>query len=142
MPILAFLSLGFLVGNLIGLSSDNVVTTILPLLFAFGGGSAVGFFHKIEEQFRKTAYQLIFALSISCLIGAYSGIVISEYQLLSPKERRQYRVESSIKESKYLFSQEIVSEANIVDQLYATGKLNIEDAYEELYKIIIEKDRK
>jgi len=141
MPILAFLTLGFLIGNLLGLSSDSVVKTIIPLLFAFGGGSAIGFLHKLEDRFRTRAYQLIFVVSISCLFGTYSGIIMSEYQLLSPNKTQVNRAEKSIKDKKYLFSGETISKADEIDQLYSSGLMEVEDAYESLYKIISQRGK-
>lgn len=142
MSILAFLSLGFLIGNLLGLSSNGVVKAIMPLLFAFGGGSAVGFLHKIEDRYRIIAYQLIFVFSISCLIGTYTGIIVSEHQLLSPERGQISRANSTIKDNKYLFSKEAISKADTIDQLYASELMKAEDAYQGLYEIITQLDKK
>jgi hypothetical protein len=141
MPILAFLFLGFLIGNLVGLSADGAVKAILPLLFAFGGCSAVGLFHKLEDRYRKIAYQLIFTLSISCLIGTYTGIIVSEYRLLSSKNGQTSVAANDSRKNKYLFVNKAISKADAIDQLLAAKKLKIEDAYKELYDIITQLEK-
>ena len=135
MHILAFTALGFLIGNLVGLTAESVISAILPLLFAFGGGSAIGFFHKIDQESRQWASTAILAISLSCLVGVYSGIAVSEHQLLTPAERKYVRAEASIAESKYLRSY-LASEADQIDQLKSTGALSPEEAYQALYKLL------
>jgi hypothetical protein len=83
--IVAFAALGLLIGNLVGLTAQSVVSSLLGLLFAFVGGSVLVFLEKLTPEIRKLAGQSILALSVSCLIGTYVGIVVSEWQLLSPK---------------------------------------------------------
>lgn len=135
MGLVSFLMLGFLIGNLAGLSAEGIVRDLLPLLFAFGGGSAVGLMNKLDERAKRTAYQAIFALSLSCLLGAYTGILVSEYQILTPESRRETRRELSIEQSKYLRSQ-LMSEADQIDQMFSTGVLTQDKAYEALYDLI------
>lgn len=135
--ILAFAALGFLIGNMVGLTAESVISALLPLLFAFGGGSAVGLLHKLDADGRKAASGAILSLSIACLVGTYIGITVSEYQLLTPPERRQLRADASISESKYLRSF-LASEASRIDQLKATGILTAEQAYEAQYQLLIQ----
>ncbi len=137
----AFLMLGFLVGNLVGLTAESVVSVLIPLLFAFGGGSAIGFFHKLDSASRQVASKAIFAFSVACLIGIYIGILVSEHQLLTPKSRQEARADASISDSKYLRSY-VISKADQIDQLKATGALTPEEAYEALYSLVSEKEDK
>ena len=139
MSFLAFTALGFLIGNLVGLTSDSVVSALLPLLFAFGGGSAIGFFHKLEPESRQLASAAILAVSVSCLAGVYIGIAVSEHQWLTPQERRQERVDQTISESKYLRSY-LMSEANQIDQMKSTGALTADQAYKALYDLVHRED--
>lgn len=135
MPILAFAALGFLIGNLVGMTAESVVGAILPLLFAFGGGSAIGFFHKLGAKSRHAASAAILAISVACLIGVYVGIAVSEHQWLTPHDRKQVRSTASIAESKYLRSY-LASEADQIDQLKSSGAMTAEQAYQALYKIL------
>lgn len=128
----AFLSLGFLIGNLVGLTAESVTSTILALLFAFGGGSALAFVQKLEPKNLKLVSVAIIALSWSCLAGIYSGIRVSEYQMLSPQKEEPVS-KISIEDKKYL-RENITSKANLIDQRLANGHYNFEEAYRELYK--------
>ena len=47
MGAIAFAALGFLIGNLVGLTGGPISASTIALLFAFGGGSAVGFLPKL-----------------------------------------------------------------------------------------------
>ena len=137
--LLSFFMLGFLIGNLAGLSAEGIVRDLLPLLFAFGGGSAVGLMNKLDQRDKRTAYKAIFALSLSCLLGTYTGILVSEYQILTPESRREERHEMSIVQLKYLRSH-LMSEADTIDQLYSRGVLTQDKAYEALYDLIKEQE--
>lgn len=139
MDVLAFTALGFLIGNLVGLTAESVVSAILPLLFAFGGGSAIGYFHKISLEARQSASTAILAISLSCLVGVYSGIAVSEHQWLTPEERRDVRAEAGIADSKYLRSY-LASEADQIDQLKSAGALSPEEAYQALYQLVGRKE--
>ena len=134
MAAIAFFMLGFLIGNLVGMSAESVIATLMPLLFAFGGGSAIGFLHKVDEASRKVAFTAILTLSVGCLAGTYLGVAVSEYQLLSPTsvgvEER-----AAIVDSKYLRSY-LISEADQIDQLYASDVLSPQRAYERLYALV------
>lgn len=137
MYIVAFSALGFLIGNLVGLTAESVVSAVVPLLFAFGGGTAIGFFHKLEGESRRAASVAILAISVACLGGVYLGIATSEYQWLTPEHRRAERVTAGIAETKYLRAY-LVAEADQIDQLKVTGALTAEQAYEALYKLVRE----
>jgi hypothetical protein len=134
MLIIAFTTLGFLIGNLIGLSAESTLVTVLPLLFAFGGGAAIAFLHKLKQGERRNASVAITALSLSCLIGVYTGIYITEHQIISTSEVKQARL-SSIESRKYLRSININSVEQI-DSKLKTGELSIKQAYEALYNLI------
>lgn len=138
---LAFLMLGFLIGNLVGLTAQSVVTALLPLLLAFGGGSAVGFLKKLGPDERTSASKAVVALSLSCLIGTYCGILVSEHQWLTPQEVRQARLTQSIAETKYLRAY-ATSEVAQIDQLYRAGRLSPEQAYDQLYQLLKAKGAK
>ena len=132
---LAFICLGFLIGNLAGLSAGGVARTLLPLLFAFGGGSAVAFMQKLEPDNRKRAAVAIIALSISCLVGLYSGVLVAEYQWLSPEKEKAHLTRASIEARKYV-REHLVSPANKIDTKLTNNELPIREAYEQLYKLI------
>jgi hypothetical protein len=135
MIILAFISLGFLIGNLVGLTSESVVMGIIPLLFTFAGGSAIAFFRKIPKEDQKKSAQALFAISFSCLIGIYFGIFISEYQLISKKNEGENRF--TIEQKKYLRT-EIIKSVNAIDMRYrlsgSEGR-NEKEFYKELNSV-------
>jgi len=132
--IIAFLSLGFLVGNLAGLTAETVTSTLLGLLFAFAGGSAIAFMHKLDRDARIDASRAILSLSVACLIGVYVGIFVSEHQFLSPDSPKNAH-RSSVQARKYL-REKLLPQAEVIDQQKANLQLTTEEAYEKLYELI------
>src|SRR6266404_185421 len=92
---LGYAALGFLVGNLVGLPSHSVVTGLLSLLFAFGGSSILVFISKVGLEDRAVAGKCIFALSLACLFGTYTGIMVSEWRLLTPPSLRSVNLSNT-----------------------------------------------
>ncbi len=133
--ILAFLFLGLLIGILTGMTAESVTSTLMALLFTFGGGSAIAFVHKLDNKGRKLASQAIVVLSISCLIGIFAGVYITERQLLTPEDYRSSPEISSV-EARKLLRSKLISEVNIIDQAYKGGQLSVEQAYEAIYKTV------
>ena len=80
----AFSFLGLLVGNIVGLTSASISNTVLAAIFAFIGGSVVTFQSKLTNEQIRFALHAITAFSIFTLFGIYIGILVKEYQLLSP----------------------------------------------------------
>lgn len=133
--VIAFVSLGFLIGNLAGLTSASITVPLLSALFAFGGGSAVAWLQKIDTESRHLASVIIFSLSLSCLIGVYSGIYVSEHQLLTPEKVRQERwADDSSLTYLYLRSVDIAL-AHKIDQMYTSKRITAEQAYEQIYEM-------
>ena len=83
-------SIGLLVGSLVGMSSDHLSRVLLGLLFGLIGGSIAASLRKIPVSDRRLAGAALFALSLGCLIGVYSGILVSQYQLLTPVSERPW----------------------------------------------------
>ncbi len=134
MVVVAFACLGFLIGNLVGLSAESTLAVVIPLLFSFGGGSAVALLPKLDQPSRKEASAAVIALSVSCLAGVYSGILVSEYQFLSPRASSVSGA-TSIAEKKYLRSLNL-NDVDRIDQRYRAGDLTADKAYEQLYQLI------
>jgi hypothetical protein len=132
-PIAGFAVLGFLVGNLVGLTAESVTGTAVGLLFAFGGGSAIAFLHRLDPPSRVLAGQAVAALSFSCLLGVYTGIVVSEYQLLSPRRPLPPRT-VAVAELKYNRSAAL-ARADAIDQHLANRDLDPQQAYNQLYGV-------
>jgi hypothetical protein len=128
----AFACLGFLIGNLVGLSATSALAVIIPLLFTFGGGSAIAFLPKLDTASRKLAATAVIALSLSCLIGVYFGIFVSEHQFLSASSTSR---QIAIAERKYLRSTSL-SEVDVIDQKLRTRELTAEEAYRQLYQLV------
>lgn len=132
---LAFIALGFLIGNLVGMTSASVVSALIPLLFAFGGGSAVAFLQKLDNLAQRRASIAIVCLSIACLGGTYAGIVVTEYQLLSPQTNKQIPDKRS--ERTYLRST-TTSLVNAIEAQRTKGNLTTEQAYDQLKQGILQ----
>jgi hypothetical protein len=78
----AFLMLGFLVGNITGLSGSPIALALVPAIFALAGGSVLAFLTSISEGDRKVASRAILLFSAGCLGGIYLGIIVTTHQLL------------------------------------------------------------
>lgn len=136
-----FAALGLLIGNLVGLTSHSVVTSVIGLLFAFGGTSILAFLSKIEQEDRKVAGQCVLALSLGCLLGTYAGISVSEWHILSPRSAAATKQEGSPNAvnnsllNKYLDSASIAS-ADAIDIEYQNKAITAEEAYERLRKVV------
>jgi hypothetical protein len=106
--VLGFGFLGLLIGNIAGMTSAAISSSLLSLLFAFVGGSILVFLEKLSPETRKLAGQSVAALSICCLVGIYSGIYVSEHRLLSPKDgvataSAAQKDGSGVRDSKYMY---------------------------------------
>lgn len=132
----AFVTLGFLIGNLMGLSAESTLTTVLPLLLTFGGGSAVAFLHKLKPDERKRASAAVVALSVSCLAGAYAGILAAEYQILTPRSDAIGAARVTVEDRKYFRSVD-VDDVTRIDQRFRNKEFDAERAYRELYQLVL-----
>jgi hypothetical protein len=135
---IAFASLGFLIGTLIGLTAQSVVAAFLPMLFAFAGGSLVAFLDRFRGEDRRTALTAIAALCLACLAGVYSSIAISERQLLSPRGRRiadQVAAPPAVADLKYLRA-DTTSAWKAIDQKVRTGLLSKDEGYAQLIAVL------
>lgn len=142
MPYLfAFTMLGFLTGNLIGLTRESVVNGFLPLLFAFGGGSIVAFLGKIDEDIRPLAAWSLGYVCLSCIGGIYFALLVVEHQWLTPSVTRiaDQQGISSIDARKLLRS-DALEKAVVIDQQVRNGQLSYEEAYDEL-QMVVQEDR-
>jgi hypothetical protein len=137
MVIAAVVCLGFLIGNLVGLSATSALTIILPLLFALAGGSGIAFLHKLAPSERKLASAAVLGLSLSCLVGLYFGMTVSERQWLSPRERRgsSETKRVSVADRKYLRTVDFDS-VTWIDVHYQDHRLSADQAYQQLYRLV------
>jgi hypothetical protein len=134
--LVAFSSLGLLVGILTGLTAANVTSSLLALLFAFAGGSAVAFLNKLDAAKLVLASQCVTALSLACLLGVFSGVIVAERQLLTPEEYRAAPAESTVMSRKVL-KKASAQRIGLINQLYRDGRLSADAAYEALYKAVV-----
>jgi len=155
-----FAGLGFLIGNLIALTSETIVSSFISLLFVFIGGSVLALLDKLNEHDRKIAGSSILSLSLFCVFGVYTGVLIDEYKLLSPPNARPAaRAESSNNGAKkearngpegdkmtptaavdtdrhpYVRSGE-PTPANQIDRL-KDKTINPEEAYQRMYRLAV-----
>jgi hypothetical protein len=144
--VIGLAALGFLIGNLVGLTAHSVVTALLSLIFAFTGGSVIALLGKVSPDDRRLAGQAICALSLTCLLGVYSGIAVSEWRVLSPRTQSTTLAETDKGSgkgelgptsivNKYLNSGE-ASAVESIDFQYRKHAITADDAYEQLYKEI------
>jgi hypothetical protein len=131
-----YLTLGILVGLLVGMTRASVVGAVIPLLLAFSGGTAIAFFAKQSAEIRKIAERNIFGLSAGAIAGVVLGIVVSDNRLLTFRAYQQDAVAKEAAHSRetYLFNNRIKS-VQAVEQKLGNGRLTLEQAYEELKKI-------
>jgi hypothetical protein len=138
---LAFLALGFLVGNLTALSASPVAAAVVPALFTLAGGSVLAFLSNVPQQDRPVAANAILSFSLACLVGTYLGIVVNSHQLLGPvppppppppavagKQQPQSG-------GHYLRDTDI-AEVDAIDQRVRGGSITYEDAYARLLVIL------
>jgi hypothetical protein len=130
LSLIAFCTLGFLIGTLTAFTADSVVSSLIPLFFAFAGGSAIAFGKNLEKHTRDLAALAILGLSVGCVIGVYSGVYVFEHKLLTPQEMRVARDDSA-----YLRNLSM-SQIDLIDQQKRSGILTTEQAYTELTKVI------
>jgi len=129
----AFVALGFVAGQLVGLSATSLATSLLGLLFAFGGGSAIAVLKNLEGADRIVACKGIFLLSVGCLAGIYAGIYMSQHQVFTPDRTvAAARIKSG--ETPYL-RKNVTAAALAVDQRKANRDLTAAQAVDELVDI-------
>jgi hypothetical protein len=128
---LGFAGMGLLIGNLVGLTSEKVVTPVIGLLFSFIGASILTVLHKLTHADRMAAGKAILALSVSCLVGVYGGVLVSEHHLLTPKDAANATVGD-----RYLRKGEVVA-ANGIELQRIQKRLTLEEAYDQMLKLAL-----
>jgi predicted PurR-regulated permease PerM len=129
MTIVAFISLGLLIGNIVGMTESVISNTLIGLLFAFGGTTAIGFLRKVRPSERKIAACCIISLSFSCLVGLYMGIYVSRHQLLGPSANKEGQSLTYLRKSD-------IEKIDFINIKKKENLLSCEDAYEELYSAV------
>jgi len=131
-----FGALGLLIGSLVALTAESVVSSTLSLLFTFVGGSIIVVLHKLGPDDRKLAGASIFAMSACCLIALYLGIFTTQYRLLSP---RVSLARSGTKEVDFHYLRSAKQErANQIDTMRQQKQITPDDAYEQMYRLALE----
>lgn len=82
-----FAAFGMLVGTTAGLSSAELTTTLLGLLFALIGGSIGVLLGKLDEDGRKVTGAALVSFSIFATAGIYTGIYVRINDLLRTTPR-------------------------------------------------------
>jgi hypothetical protein len=144
--VVCFASLGFLIGNLVALTSESAVTPILSLLFAFVGGSVLAFLHKLNENDRGVAGKSVLSLSACCVLGVYVGIWVNQHRLLSPPSRvmaatapqDQKQPSVAVREDRrddYYLRSSRTNELDLVDRRKQQRLVSTDEAYEQVYEL-------
>lgn len=128
---IAFLLLGAVIGTLAAFTATSVVASLLPLFFAFSGGTAIAFAGHVDASVLKRACIAISGLSLGCLVGLYSGVLVSQHKWLTPQQERAAATAAG---TSYLRNYSL-SEADMIDQQLRAGTLTPEQAYSKLQEI-------
>lgn len=80
---MGFAAFGFFVGSVAGLSTAELTTTLLALVFALIGGSVIGLLTKLDDEARRLAGIGLGAFGLAAVIALYLGIFIRANALLA-----------------------------------------------------------
>lgn len=138
---LAYSIFGLLIGNLVGLTSDKVTNSLISLVFTFAGSTALILSQKMKDDIKIQINKAISYFALFCIIGVYTGIIVSEYQLLTPEEIKKIRQENKeVSRASNTYLQGIpVETINLIDIQVQNKELTYEQGYEKLYNIITNK---
>jgi len=123
------------VGNITGLTSSSISNALLAGVFTFIGGSLVVFQTKLSEIQIKFSLHVIAAFSIATLFGIYSGIYVSENQLLTPLDVRQNADDNKNFDRKYL-RENVSGEIQKIENEVASGRKSFQEAFDELINLL------
>jgi len=70
----SYFTLGFVIGNLAGITEAAITIPIISGLFAFIGGSAIAMLQKIKFRDRVTASLMVLTICLGLLSGLYVGL--------------------------------------------------------------------
>lgn len=134
---IGLLTLGFLIGNLIGLSANNHMETIMASLFAISGGVTILSIKNEDLTIVNLKLRALFFIALGCLIGVYFGIYLSESKSLTPDKTivAGKETEEKIIDRKYLRSQTMTF-VELIDQQLTNEEITVEEAYNELFEHI------
>ena len=130
---IGFGAMGLLLGNLLGMTSEPVVKYVIGILFTFVGGTVFAFLQRLTEKDRAVAGQAVFALSLGCLIGVYSGVWVNQHRSLSPTTAAGAQ---PVATPEFYLRNANLDQANEIDREKQAGVLNSEQAYEKMYRLM------
>jgi len=132
-----FLALGLVVGTLVAMSAQSLGQVLLAALFALFGGSLLVLFDKFTIPTQLKVTTAILGISIGTLGGVYSGLYVSEHQLLTPPNLRfQVKSATPSDESRKYLRENTLSDIRAIDTKYRAGLLTPEHAYEQIYALL------
>jgi hypothetical protein len=131
--VIGFAALGLLIGNLVGLTSESTVSSLISLLFVFVGGSILALLHKLSAKDRVIAGASVLSLSVCCLIGIYVGILVNQHHWLSPLNIKGTPVTTRQMDDRFYLRAAPVGRAHEIDQEKQQGRVKADDAYERMY---------
>lgn len=139
---LAFLTFGIMLGLMIGMTSESVVSAFLPLAFTLFGGSLLIFLNTVSATLRPLALWIVFSLSLGIISGVLSGIWISENRVLSPTADRSAKpavvtCATETADRKYLRNF-TTSDLDIIIQKVDGGVITKEEAYIKILDLVKE----
>jgi hypothetical protein len=120
-----FAALGLLVGSIAGLSSAQLTTTLLGLLFALIGGSIIAFIEKLDNDSRRAAGLSLLAFAPTAMLGLYLGIFVrvNDFLRMQPAEATVSRASAD----DYLRGSRAEQVAFLQAQI-VRGEMKLEDA--------------
>jgi hypothetical protein len=131
--VLGFGALGFLIGNIVGLSATSVVTQLISFLFALVGGSLLAFLHKLNEKDRRLAGAALLSLSLAAVAGMYLGVLVTEYRLLSPTQN----IKAAVEGRSFYVRSAAMDAATAIDFKKGSGQLSAEEAYSRIFRLAL-----
>ncbi|MEL6587358.1 MAG: hypothetical protein AAFQ50_11970 [Pseudomonadota bacterium] len=73
---LGFGAIGFFIGMVAGLSTAELTTTLLALVFALAGGSVIALLNKLDAEGRVAAGQALFAFGLAGSVALIGGALV------------------------------------------------------------------
>ena len=125
-----YISLGFLVGGLCGITSAEITTGLTAAVMVFAGSTATVFVSR-DAIDRTTIGQILLSFSASCALGLILGIMTKENRWLTLSEERK----SADQRSDYLRAN-LVKDVDAIDQKYRNGDYTAETAYTKLHELL------
>lgn len=133
----AFFFLGVLIGTLVAMSATSLVNTVIAALFALFGGSLVGLLQKLSTENQLKAALGVFGISLGTLVGVYSGVYVTQHQILTPYNQRLAATATSpaVGNHPFYLRADEAAQSDAIDQQYRNHLITAAEAYEKIHAL-------